>query len=63
MSCCIVTKITLINCSTGEGKGPGPLSRTILNILHEMVHFGTFYAYNRVLGVELPARSRAEPGG
>jgi len=40
---------------------PPPLKN--MNILHEMVHFGTLCVYNGVLGVELPARSRGRARG
>ena len=56
-----VTKIRLINFSTGEWGWALPQKK--LNILHEMVHFGAFYVYNGVLGVELPARSRDRARG
>jgi len=62
VTCCTVTNIKHINCSTGE-KGLGPLPKNFLSILHKMVHFGAFYVYDGVLGWSSQRGPGTEPRG
>jgi len=61
VSCCIVTKIILIDVLQYWGRGLGPSPEKKLNILHEIVHFGIL-RFNGVWGGAHSAVPRQSQG-